>query len=214
MHQKTLLFDFDGTIADNLKTLFTIVNDLSDEFGYKKILDSEIEKYRNKNLQQSFKEIGISYLKLPFFTKRVREELNKEMGNIKPVEGIKEVLLELKKKKFRLGIITTNTKENIKIFLEKNNLALFDFIYSGSSIFGKAKVLGKLLKKLNLKPEDTIYIGDETRDIEAAKKSKIKITSVGWGFNSQKILQKYSPDYFVREPKDLIDILDKKIGDG
>jgi len=45
---------------------------------------------------------------------------------------------------------------------------VFDFIYSGKTLFGK-KVINNLLKQEKLNPKAAIYVGDETRDIAARK---------------------------------------------
>jgi phosphoglycolate phosphatase-like HAD superfamily hydrolase len=50
-------------------------------------------------------------------------------------------------------------------------------------------------------------VGDETRDIEAAKKSHIKVIAVSWGFNSRQVLEKYSPDFLIDYPGELIDVI-------
>ena len=52
-----------------------------------------------------------------------------------------------------------------------------------------------------------IYIGDETRDIEAAHDAKIKIIAVTWGLNSRQILTKYKPEWLVNAPDDVITVL-------
>ena len=106
-----------------------------------------------------------------------------------------------------MGILTSTSEENVRKFLKKNKLELFDFIYSGSSIFGKHKVMKSLLKKQKLKRKEVIYVGDETRDIEAAKKAKVKIISVTWGFNTKQILKKQKPDFLIDKPKELMKIL-------
>lgn len=53
----------------------------------------------------------------------------------------------------------------------------------------------------------TYYIGDETRDIEAAQKCQIASVAVTWGFNSESILSKFHPDYVAREPEELWGII-------
>lgn len=208
MPKKVIIFDFDGTIADTFDSILKIINRLSDEFGYKKVKEDDVDKLRDKKSQEILKNSGISMIELPFFIKRVKSELNKEIESLKPTKGIKDALLKLKKDGYKLVILTSNSKENVSKFLKKNNLDLFDFIYSGSSIFGKSKVINSLLKKLSLRPEEVIYVGDETRDIEAAKKTNIKIIAVSWGFNSKQILKKQKPDFLISKPKELIKIIE------
>ena len=64
----------------------------------------------------------------------------------------------------------------------------------------------KLLKKYKTDKSQTFYIGDETRDIDAAKKNGIYAVAVTWGFNSEKILLQHQPDFIARRPEDLLNI--------
>ena len=63
------------------------------------------------------------------------------------------------------------------------------------------------MKSFHLKPVDIVYIGDEVRDVEAAKAMGVKIVSVTWGFQSKQILERGEPDYIAEKPKELEKIL-------
>ena len=174
MGVKVIIFDFDGTIADTYDTLFDICNRLSGEFGYKPLDRTEIAQLRNLSYREIIKQAEISLFKVPILFKRVKEELNQEIANVKPISGIERILPIFKEQGYNLGIITSNIETNVLAFLEKNNWQeLFDFIYSGSTIFGKDKVINKCLQQRGLAKEEVIYIGDETRDIKAAKRSGV-----------------------------------------
>ena len=106
-----------------------------------------------------------------------------------------------------MGILSSNSKENIEKFLQANSLEIFDFIHSEENILGKGKALGNLLKTHRLKNNEVIYVGDEVRDIEACKENGVKIISVTWGFNKKDILKKSKPDYIVDKPRKILKIL-------
>ena len=74
--------------------------------------------------------------------------------------------------------MTSNSKENVKVFLKKNNLDLFGKNYLESNVFGKHRLIKKFIKINNLKKDNLIYVDDETRDIEACKKIGLKIVAV------------------------------------
>ncbi|MGF1490232.1 MAG: HAD-IA family hydrolase [Prochloraceae cyanobacterium] len=205
MGVKVIIFDFDGTIADTYDTLFDICNRLSGEFGYKPLDRAKISQLRELSSREIIKQAEISLFKVPILLKRVKEELNQEIANVKPITGIEPILLALKEKGYNLGIITSNIETNVLAFLKKHNYQeLFNFIYSGTTIFGKHKVIDRCLDRRNLNRDRVIYIGDETRDIKAAKRSKIKIISVGWGFNCPSVLAQYQPDFLIEHPRELI----------
>jgi phosphoglycolate phosphatase len=145
--------------------------------------------------------------KIPFLLRRVKKELNQHIANLKPFIGIKEALMNLKQQGFNLGIVTSNMEDNVLDFLKNNELeSYFDFVYSANTLFGKNKTINKLIKKHELLIDEIVYVGDETRDIEAAKKSKIKVIAVAWGFNSADILAQHQPDFLIEKPQQLSEI--------
>ncbi|WP_445250536.1 HAD-IA family hydrolase [Microcoleus sp. OTE_8_concoct_300] len=204
---KVIIFDFDGTLADTIDILLSITNRLSAEFGFKSATKQELAQLSNLNSWQILQYSGISIFKFPLLIRRLKAELHSEVPNIQLFPGIKEVLLELKKRGFQLGIITSNSRENVWTSLERNGLqGIFTFIYSGST-FGKHKVINKWLRRENINPEQVVYVGDEIRDIDAAKKTGIKVIAVGWGFNSQEALAAQHPDFLIERPQELIEIM-------
>ena len=205
MTAKVILFDFDGTIADTYQAIVDISNQLSTEFGYKAINQDEQLLIKNLSSREIVKLSEISVFKLPFLVRRVRTELSKEIADLKPIPGIKPVLFELKKHGYILGIVTSNNEENVNIFLAKNKLDnLFSYIYSGTAIFGKHRVLKQVIKERSINKADVIYVGDETRDVRSARKSHIPIAAVSWGFNAAEILAEHQPDYLVASPSELL----------
>jgi phosphoglycolate phosphatase len=205
MTAKIIFFDFDGTIADTRDTFIEIVNRLSGEFGYKPVDREDIERYKNMSSREIIRHSKIPLVQIPFLLKRVKVELNKKIATLEPFIGFSACLHQLQHKGYSLGIITSNLEKNVITFLQNNELDhLFKQIYCDTSLFGKDRVINQIIRQNKLKRDDIIYVGDETRDIMAARKSQIKVIAVGWGFNSPKILAKYEPDALIYHPQDLI----------
>lgn len=208
MTHKVIIFDFDGTIADTVDALVTIANRLAGEFGYIQITPEDLARLRNFTSREIIKYSGISLLKIPFLLKKVKGELKAKISELQPIPGISEVLLALHSQGYRLGIITSNSPENVTAFLIKNQLNhLFEFIHSGVTIFGKTTIINNVLKQKKLKTEAVIYVGDETRDIEASKKANIKVIAVTWGFNSPEALAKQDPYILINHPPELLEVI-------
>lgn len=205
---KAIIFDFDGTVADTFDTIVGISNRLALEFGYKQAAPEEIEQIKNLSSREIIRQSGVSIFKLPFILKRLKNELNNQIHSLNPINGMREALEEMKMEGYRLGIITSNDRDNVMLFLQKNDLQeLFEFIYSGATIFGKSRVINRFLQQAHLAPEEVIYVGDETRDIEAAKRSQIKMIAVSWGFNSKTVLAEHKPDFLIHHPNELMQAL-------
>lgn len=208
MSVKVMIFDFDGTLVDTFETLLKIVERLADEFGYPAPTPEKIEHLKNLPSRQIIKNVDVDLIKIPALLRRVKIELNKEIANIQIIPGIQPALIQLKHQGIQLGIITSNSKENVLAVLQKHHLEnCFDFIYGETSIFGKHRTINKLLKQIKIRPDQIIYVGDETRDIVAAKKSQIKAIAVSWGFNSKQALQAQKPDFLIDRPESLASCL-------
>ena len=199
----TIVFDFDGTLADTMSVVVKIANRLADHYGYRKIPLSDIPKLREKRPSEVLKHLGISIFKLPIVVRRIRFEMNKEIAHLSPPVDIRETLVSLRKKGCILGILTTNSRENVTEFLKNYDLQMFDFVYSGRAMYGKSRLLKKLMKDKTIPHDDPIYVGDEIRDIEAAKKAGVRVIGVAWGYNTKAALSKASPDHVVERPEDL-----------
>ena len=68
----------------------------------------------------------------------------------------------------------------------------------------------RIMKKEKLRTSEVLYVGDEIRDINAAKNAGIDIASVGWGYNTVESLKKHKPEYLITEPSELINICSNK----
>lgn len=205
----TVIFDFDGTIADTLEEVRLVVNRLSIEHNFKSVSAGELHEMRKLTLSQILKTLGISKLLLPIMLAKGTKQLRSKIFDIAMIEGMNEVIEMVRAKARKVGILTSNSKENVELFLEKNGLAdRFDFIKSSSKLSGKAKCLRQIMKHTESDFSNTIYIGDEVRDIEACKKVKVPIISVTWGFNASEVLQKHAPDFQVDTTSELADCLE------
>jgi len=206
MKNNVLVFDFDGTIADTFHYILNLSNQFSSEFNFKEIAPHEVEGMKDKTSQEVIKHLGVPLFKIPFIVAKAKKELEKDISEIQPVEGLKEILRQLKNFGYKMGILSSNSSENVLKFLKNHDLDFFDFIGTTSKIWSKNTSLSKLMQDEGLSPETTVYVGDETRDIEAAKKAGVKCVAVTWGYNSQKALKKHNPDYLVTKPDELFQL--------
>jgi len=201
---KTIIFDFDGTIANTLELIIKNYNQLAPKFKTKIIKKSDIAKIRGTSIKELMKEYNISWIKLTILIFTIQHKMSKQIQNIEAFEGMIELLNKLKNKNYNLGILTSNSKKNVSIFLKNNNSHnLFKFIHSEKRLFGKDKILKKILKKYKLNNKDIIYIGDEIRDVEACNKINIPIIAVTWGLNTKTALKQKTPNIIVDTVEEL-----------
>lgn len=207
---KTILFDFDGTLANTLKTVVEIYNKVAPEYNCKTVELEDVSRLQAMTISHLMKEQGISHITLAILLVRVRKELHINIDHVKPFFGIEEQLQTLKRMGYQLGIMSSNSQKNVHTFLESNNMKhLFDFVHTSKNIFGKHTAIKRIISNLSLQTNDVVYVGDETRDIEACKKIGVKIAAVNWGYNLPEVLQAMQPDVLIDEPHSLANCISK-----
>lgn len=161
-----IVFDFDGTIADSMKTGADLINSYADKFGYKKIDFASFEEIDAKKL---IRLSGVKFRQIPKFLKFFRSQMNKLIDTVLPDESILELIKLLNHNNINMGIVSTNSYENIDFFMRKffPDVKL-QFIKSDVAIFGKTRALKKIKRRLRNRYNDFVYIGDELRDERAA----------------------------------------------
>ncbi len=204
---RLLLFDFDGTIADTFDAAFAILNKLAGEFGFRPLDPSELEKARDMRTRQVMKFLKIPMSKMSRIARRGSEEIHLRMPGVEPLPGMPALLRELHAAGFELGIVTSNSEPNVRLFLQKHDLELFAFIRSSSKLLGKARELRQVMKSRKIPAAEILFIGDETRDIEAAQKAGIPMAAVTWGYNSRRSMDEMKPDFLFDRPEDLLTFL-------
>ena len=204
---KLVIFDFDGTIADTFDAGVVILNKLAAEFGFRALHPKDLEKVREMRTRQLMKFLDIPTRKMSRIARRGSEELHACIHSIQPLPGMPEALRELHALGFSLGIITSNTELNVQIFLRGHDLELFDFVRCSSKLLGKARMIRSVIRRRRVRAADILFVGDETRDIEAAKKAGIRIAAVTWGYNTRRSLEAMKPDFVFNNPGELVALL-------
>ncbi len=206
----TLIFDFDGTLADTFgigviefRKLFKNNKQLTD--------DATIEKLRGMTAREAFNFVGIKWWQLPKIAYRAREVIRREIVNIKSFDGMSATLRQLHDDGVSMMIVSSNSTKNIHVFLQNNQMeGYFEHVYGGSGVFDKAKALKRIMRHNGLNPAECVYIGDEARDMEAARRADMRSVGVTWGFNNRHALEITKPEVLIDKPKDLLRLFGRK----
>ncbi len=205
---KLVVWDFDGTLADSVPTAAAIFNRLAPDMGFKPIED--LTAARSLSTRQFLKQHGISLWRLPKLVRRYQAAAAEEADRLKLVAGVPDVLAALASAGVRLGVLSSNREDNIRRCLRANGAEQhFAFVVGYPRLFGKGKALKRILRAERLTRADVLYIGDELRDVEAAKKAGVKVAAVAWGFHTAELLRSGSPDYVVRDVSELMGVVDQ-----
>lgn len=201
-----VIFDFDGTLADTLHIAIDVFRRITPEDDVED--DKKIEELRGLPALEVIKHLGIPWWRVPRLLILGRKEMTAHIGEAGTFPGMVEVLRKLHDAKHRLFILSSNSTRNIEIFLRKHKLKpYFDNYWGDQGIFTKSSAIKKILRKEKLDPADCYYIGDEVRDIDAARKAGIRHISVTWGYNNRKALESAKADVLVDQPADLLKMI-------
>ena len=204
---KYVIFDFDGTLADSKKAFISSWNTLAEKYNYQEVKFEDIESMKNLSLKERGKQLNFPMIKVPFVLPKLYKIYRNMIHEIRLFDGIKDMLAAVDKKGYKSVIISSNSKENIELLLEANKIDSISSVICSSRIFGKDKLIRKFLRENRLGPSEVIYVGDEQRDIIACKKAGVKIIWVGWGYDSIDLVKDLKPDYKVKTPAEILELI-------
>jgi phosphoglycolate phosphatase len=205
---RTLVFDFDGTIADTLGETRRIFNVIAPDYGIRQVEEHELTHLRHLSLKDLLSHLHIPKRRVPALISRGTGMMRGNITQLPLIQGMSEVLVEMRRHVHSFGILTSNATSNVELFLETHGIReQFDFISSTSKLTGKSKHLKAIRKTFSLRPGEMLYIGDELRDVKASQKAGIPVAAVTWGFNSRESLIASSPDYLFDQPADFFRLL-------
>jgi phosphoglycolate phosphatase len=201
---KTILFDFDGTIAATVAVGVSIFNQLARQYGFAEITSENSDALRAKAPRAAMKILDIPILKVPLVLRALRRGVKLSLPSLAVIDGVRSALAALKEKGYRLGIVTTNEEQTVRAFLANHQMDYFDHLQAGIGLFGKASAIKKLIAREGLAEQTIAFVGDEIRDVEAAKKNNITAVGVTWGINSREGLASAEPDFIVDAASELL----------
>jgi phosphoglycolate phosphatase len=204
---KLVIFDFDGTLADSSRWLARELPPLAVRFGFRQVCEAEIETLRSKHTREILEYLGVSRWKLPFIARRLRQRMGQDAAEIQLFPGAKALLRRLAGQGVVLGVVSSNSAENVRRILGPEAAALVEHYECGAALFGKAAKFRKVVRRARVKPCETLCIGDETRDIEAARQAGLASGAVVWGYARRELLASRAPTWLFETPDDVADRL-------
>ena len=202
---KTVIFDFDGTLADSFSLTLEIAYELTE---IPRLSDQEIARLRRLTLLKAVRELHIPLRRLPRLLLHGSQKMHERIHEVHPFPGISELVSGLHNSgAYKLLVISSNSEQNVRSFLRANNLEdLFDGVHGGVGFFDKAAALRKVLRKNALKRDNCYYVGDEERDLIAAKRVGVRSVGVSWGYQDALALAVHKPNALVRTPAELLEL--------
>jgi phosphoglycolate phosphatase len=200
---RLVVWDFDGTLADTLGMALATFNDLAVEYGFLPV-DDPIAA-RSLGTLSFLRKHNVPLGRVPHLIKAYLSATKVRMESVRLFERVPEILRCLKSCGCQLGVLSSNSADNIRRCLRGNGVEdEFDFVVGYPRLFGKATALRRLLQNSSVRREQCLYIGDEVRDLEAAKKAGVDCAAAGWGLHSLELLALQKPNFVWSAPCEVL----------
>ncbi|QDU37718.1 Phosphoglycolate phosphatase [Maioricimonas rarisocia] len=202
MNYRMLLWDFDGTLADTLPGAVAVFNRLADRHGLTPITDPAA--IRDMSTREFLAAHRVPIHRLPFLMAEFLSLQKSLLAGVRLHDGIPAALDQIRDLGCRLGVVSSNAEDNIRLCLDANGVTdRFEFIHGYSRLMGKERALRRAADRAGLSIGEILYVGDEVRDIDAAGSIGMDIAAVTWGFNSAATLRTAAPTYVIEHASEL-----------
>ncbi len=191
MRYKAVIFDFDGTICDTGEGILKSAKFALDYYNIEAPEYTELTYFIGPPLLVTFQEkFGVDAATADKLVKKYRERYtNKGLLESKMYDGIKELLVKLKKEGIKLGIASSKPQDYVEALLDHNTIKSYFDVICGVSFSAdcesKANIISRCLKELETAGNETLMVGDKSYDINGAKANMIDSVGVMWGYGSR-----------------------------
>ncbi len=202
MKYPLVVFDFDGTLADTMPFFLGNFDSLADIHGFRRLEKGQLQTLRGMNVQQLMAHVGLSAWKVPRVALHFRRLMAEGVHNIGLFDGIAQMLASLAEGGVKLGLVTSNSRENACAVLGEA-ARLFSYFECGASLLGKRNRLRRVGERSGFAAAQMLYVGDELRDLEAARAEQMAFAAVTWGYALPSVLLAAQPELVFRESADI-----------
>ncbi|WP_262049195.1 HAD-IA family hydrolase [Bradyrhizobium sp. Bra78] len=198
------IFDLDGTLADSFPWFLRTINDVADRFGFRRVADEDVEGLRHASTREILSRLEVPLWKLPAIARYARRLKAEAAAEISLFAGVEAMLRTLAERGVQLALVTSDSEANAREKLGEA-AALFAHFDCAASIFGKPTKFRRVIRRAGVDPAHVISIGDEVRDIEAARAVGIACGAVCWGYAAPAALRALAPDRIFAHMDEIAD---------
>lgn len=201
------MFDLDGTVVDTVELIVESFRHATQTVLGEALPDEVITAGVGQPLMTQMEKLSLGHAEELYaayreYNHRRHDEL------IRGYDGIAEALEGLRAAGRRLGIVTSKSADTTAMAFDAVGLAEhFDVVVTaGDTSAHKPSALPLLLclERLAASAEGSIYIGDSPVDIRAGAAAGMATAAVAWGVFPREALLAEAPDYWLREPRELL----------
>jgi phosphoglycolate phosphatase-like HAD superfamily hydrolase len=209
----TIVFDFDGTLADTLPSSLMSFRSTLQHFDINLPTPITLSTYGHQSVAGMFQQAGVSDKNKLL---SLIDQYNSMYREIAPVNaslfpGVRHTLNILRNYSYRLAIATNESRQNLDILLDAFNIRHF---FTATCCADEVKQpkpwpdMGrKVVSKIGTAAIRSLMIGDSVCDIEMARNNRMNSCAVSWGATNFDRLLESSPNWAITDTTQLLEIL-------
>ncbi|OLS37885.1 pyrophosphatase PpaX [Bacillus sp. MRMR6] len=206
----TILFDLDGTLIDTNELIISTYLHTLDKYFPGQYGREDVLPFLGPTLHEVFGNMDPEKVEEMVVEYRTFNLANHD-ALVKEFAGVIETVEILKKKGYKLAIVTTKRED---VALKGMRLMKLDPFFDVVVAYDHVKKVKPdpepimlALEQLNAKPEEAMMVGDNFHDILAGKNAGTKTVGVAWSIKGREYIAKYEPDYILETMPDLLKVL-------
>jgi len=211
------LFDLDGTLLYTLKDVADAMNEALVHFGfsphpvdaYKHFIGESVETEAKRALPESARDLEF-VRKVAVYSEEIYDKCWGD--NTHPYPGIPELLTEIRHRGLSLVILSNKNDRFTKVMVEKI-LPQWQFkIVQGAlpdvPLKPDPTMALQIVKKLGIAPEQFLYLGDTSTDMQTAVSAGMFPVGCLWGYRTADELLESGAKALIHKPEEALKILD------
>lgn len=210
---ETIVFDFDGTLADTLEASLITFKSTLQHLNINLPIPIDIKTYGPLSVAGMFRTAGIAeenrLSETIAYYKKLYQRIAPRRAKLFP--GVKQALNRLIQEGYDLVIATNESRQNLDVLMKCFGIEHIFCVTCCADEVRRPKpwpdIGEKVLQQTGAAAANTLMVGDSVCDIEMAQQTGMKACAVGWGGTPLHRLIDSSPDWAITETCQLFHIL-------
>lgn len=233
--KKAYIFDLDGTLADTIHSIARASNRTLACFGYAPLPEKHYNYYAGDGAKELVRRF-LSAARLAKTGDRIKPDRTEPpylpdedaefqrafiqykrffaedcMYEVKPFDGIPELLSELRSRGIRTAVLSNKPHaQTVSVVKQLFGTEAFDLVQGQVDGIPKKPAPDgalRIAEQFSVRPEDCVYCGDTNTDMQTGKAAGMFTVGVLWGFREEAELRENGADALAAHPLALLNYL-------
>ncbi|HYD52064.1 MAG TPA: HAD hydrolase-like protein [Gemmatimonadaceae bacterium] len=203
MPYRLAIFDFDGTLADSIAIVLAAMNEAAARWGFERVDAERLRELRRLGPLEIAERIRFPMWKSPVIARFIRRRVAEQHEQLRLFPGVPEMLDGVLARGVTVAIVSSNAEATVRRVLGAPLAGRVAYYGCGGSVLGKRRFLRQALARTGVPFAQAIKIGDEIRDLEAARAERIAFGGVAWGYAEPDALRARGADHLFERVEEI-----------